>query len=219
MHGLYTLVTGPLAWLAFVVFIGGSLYRIVSMLMLVSRKEKFIFSYMSIRYSLRSILRWMTPFATVNMRRHPVMTVVTFAFHFCLLFTPVFLLSHVVLWEEAWNVHWWTLPDAVADVMALVVVAGCVFFLVRRLVRPEVRFLTTASDYLLLAVVALPFVSGFLAYHQWFAYRFFFILHVVSGEVMLMAIPFTRLSHMFIAPFVRAYTGSEFGKIRHARDW
>ena len=219
MHGIYTFVTGPLAWLAFVVFIGGSLYRIVGMLMLVRRKEQFIFSYMSVKYSLRSILHWMTPFATVNMRRHPVMTVVTFAFHFCLLFTPIFLLSHVVLWEEAWNVRWWTLPDALADVMALVVVAGCVFFLVRRLVRPEVRFLTTASDYVLLAVVALPFVSGFLAYHQWFAYRFMFILHVVSGEVMLMAIPFTRLSHMLFAPFVRAYTGSEFGKIRHARDW
>jgi nitrate reductase gamma subunit len=219
MHGLYTFVTGPLAWLAFIVFIGGSLYRVVSMLMLVSRKEKFIFSYMSVRYSLRSILHWMTPFATVNMRRHPAMTVVTFAFHFCLLFTPIFLLSHVVLWEKAWNVRWWTLPDAVADIMALVVVAGCVFFLGRRLVRSEVRFLTTASDYLILAMVALPFVSGFLAYHQWFAYRFFFILHVVSGEIMLMAIPFTRLSHMLFAPFVRAYTGSEFGKIRHARDW
>jgi len=219
MHGIYTFVTGPLAWLAFIVFIGGSLYRIVSMLMGVGRKEKFIFSYMSVRYSLRSILHWMTPFATVNMRRHPVMTVVTFAFHFCLLFTPIFLLSHVVLWEEAWSVRWWTLPDAVADIMALVVVAGCVFFLVRRLVRPEVRFLTTASDYVLLALVALPFLSGFLAYHQWFAYRFLFILHVISGEVMLMAIPFTRLSHMLLAPFVRAYTGSEFGKIRHARDW
>lgn len=219
MHGLYAFVTGPLVWLALIVFVGGSFYRVVSMLMLVSRKEKFIFSYMSIRYSLRSILHWMTPFATANMRRHPVMTVVTFAFHFCLLFTPIFLLSHVALWEEAWNIRWWTLPDAVADVMALVVVTGCVFFLVRRLARSEVRFLTTASDYLILTMVALPFLSGFLAYHQWFAYRFFFILHVVSGEIMLMAIPFTRLSHMLFAPFVRAYTGSEFGKIRNARDW
>ena len=45
------------------------------------------------------------------------------------------------------------------------------------------------------------------------------ILHIVSGEIMLVAIPFTRLSHMLFSPFTRAYMGSEFGGIRHARDW
>jgi len=69
MHELYALVRGPLAWAAFIVFIGGSLYRLVHLLMLVHRKEKFIYSYMSWKFSLRSILHWMTPFATVNMRK------------------------------------------------------------------------------------------------------------------------------------------------------
>ncbi len=36
---------------------------------------------------------------------------------------------------------------------------------------------------------------------------------------MLVAIPFTRLSHMLFAPLTRAYMGSEFGGIRHAKDW
>jgi nitrate reductase gamma subunit len=45
------------------------------------------------------------------------------------------------------------------------------------------------------------------------------VLHIVTGEIMLAAIPFTRLSHMFYAPFTRAYIGSEFGAVRHARDW
>ena len=30
MHDIYRLVSGPLVWAAFIVFIGGSLYRIVS---------------------------------------------------------------------------------------------------------------------------------------------------------------------------------------------
>jgi len=103
--------------------------------------------------------------------------------------------------------------------MTLIVIACCVFFLVRRLVSPEVKFVTDASDFVILAIVAAPFVTGFLAYHQWFAYRFFMILHILSGEIMLAAIPFTRLSHMLFSPFTRAYMGSEFGKIRHAKDW
>ena len=219
MHDLYRFVSGPMVWISFVIFFGGSLYRLIRLFTLANRKEKFIFTYMSWKYGLRSILRWITPFATVNMQKHPVMTIVTFAFHICLLATPIFLLSHNVLWDEAWNISWWSLPDGIADIMTLVVIVGCVFFLFRRLKLPEVRYLTSGSDFVILAIVVLPFVTGFLAYHQWFDYPLFLILHILSGEIMLMAIPFTRLSHMLFSPFTRAYMGSEFGKVRHARDW
>ena len=219
MNSLYNFVSGPLAWVAFVIFIVGSLYRLIRLLMQVQKKEKFIYTYMSWKYSLRSIFHWITPFGTTNWRRHPVLTVVTFAFHICLIITPIFLLAHVVLWDEAFGVNWWFLPDNLAIMMTLIVIAGCVFFLVRRLVSPEVQYVTSASDYVILAIVAAPFITGFLAYYQWFGYPFFMVLHVVSGEVMLIAIPFTRLSHMLFAPLTRAYMGSEFGGVRHARDW
>jgi len=219
MHGLYQFITGPLAWVAFILFFGGCLYRFVNMLYMVNKTEKFIFSYMSVKYSFRSIIHWLTPFVAENWKRHPWLTIVTFAFHICLVITPVFLLSHIILWDEAWHISWWSLPDDLADTMTLIVIACCVFFLVRRLVSPEVKFVTDASDFVILAIVAAPFVTGFLAYHQWFAYRFFMILHILSGEIMLAAIPFTRLSHMLFSPFTRAYMGSEFGKIRHAKDW
>lgn len=219
MRSLYEFVSGPLAWLAFSLFVGGSIYRLVRLLVMVHTKEKFIYSYMSLKYSLRSILHWSTPFATENMRRHPALTIVAFAFHICLFLTPLFLLAHVTLIEEYWNVSWWTLPEGAAEVMTLIVIAACVFFLARRLVSPEVQYVTSASDYIILAIVVLPFITGLLAYYQWFAYEFFMVLHIVSGEIMLVAIPFTRLSHMITAPLTRAYMGSEFGGIRHARDW
>ncbi len=219
MNALYQFVAGPLAWIALIVFIGGSLFRLGQMLAMVHQKEKFIYAYMSLKFSLRSIGHWLLPFGTTNMRRHPIMTVVTFAFHICLLVAPLFALGHAVLIRQAWGIDWWYLPDVATDTMTLIVIGGCIFFLVRRLKLPEVNYLTSASDYVLLALVALPFVTGFLAYHQWIAYRAMLILHIVSGEAMLMIIPFTRLSHMLFSPFTRAYTGSEFGKVRHARDW
>jgi nitrate reductase gamma subunit len=219
MHDIYSFVSGPMVWIAFVVFIVGSLYKIINLLVLVNKKEKFIFSYMSLKYSLRSIFHWMTPYATLNMRLHPVFTFVTFAFHVCLLIAPLFVMAHVILVDESWQISWPALPDGVADVMTLVVLAGCLFFLIRRLLLPEVQFVTSISDYVILAVVAAPFLSGFLAYHQIFDYRAMLILHIVCGEIMLMAIPFTRLSHMILAPFTRAYMGSEFGAIRNAKDY
>jgi len=219
MHSLYNFVSGPLVWLAFIIFIGGCLYRLISLIVMVHKKEKFIYTYMSWRYGLRSIVRWSTPFATENMRRHPGMTIVAYVFHLCLILTPIFLLAHVTLVDESWNLSWWTLPDSLAAIMTLIVIAACVFFLVRRLVNPEVQYVTSASDYILLAIVAAPFITGLLVYYQWFAYQTLLILHILSGEIMLVAIPFTRLSHMLLAPLTRAYMGSEFGGVRHARDW
>jgi nitrate reductase gamma subunit len=219
MFDIYDIVRGPLAWAAFIVFIGGGLYRIVSMLILVNKKESFIFSYMSLWYSLRSIIHWIIPFGSVNSRRHPVMTIVTFAFHICLILVPVFLLAHVVLWDESFNITWWSLPDRIADIMTVIVIIACGYFLWRRLVLPEVKFVTSWSDYILLSIVAAPFVTGLFAYHQWFGYKFMLILHMLTGEIMLAAIPFTRLSHMLFFPFTRAYIGSEFGAVRHVKDW
>ncbi len=219
MREIYNFVSGPLAWLAFILFFGGCLYRLVRLFMLVKEKEPFIFTYMSWKYSLRSIFHWIIPFGTVNWRRHPVLTVVTFMFHIGLVIAPIFLLAHVILLDEALNISWWALPDAWADVLAVAVIIGCVFFLVRRLTQPEVKFVTSASDFVILAIVAAPFITGFIAYHQWIDYPVMMVLHVVAGEVLLVSIPFTRLSHMLFSPFTRAYMGSEFGKVRHARDW
>ena len=103
--------------------------------------------------------------------------------------------------------------------MTIIVVIGCGYFLWRRVTQPEVKFVTFASDYVILVIVAAPFITGFLAYHQWFGYKFWLILHILAGEVMLVAIPFTRLAHMIYSPFTRAYMGSELGSVRHVKDW
>ena len=91
--------------------------------------------------------------------------------------------------------------------------------MIRRLIRPEVRFVTYASDYILLLIVALPFISGLWSVYQFPGYSYALLIHILSGQVMLMAIPFTRFIHMVFGAFSRIYTGSEFGGVRLARDW
>lgn len=218
-NSLYNVVTGPLVWVAFIVFIGGCVYRLKEMIDLVNKKERFIYSYMSLKYSLRTLAHWVVPFGTTNWRKRPVMTVLTFTFHFGLVVLPIFISAHVVLFNEAWGISWWTLPDAWADALTLVVIFCCVAFLLRRLALKEVKFVTTPSDYLILAIVAAPFITGFLADQQVDGYRAWLIVHILSGEIMLMVIPFTRLAHMVFSVFTRSYLGSEFGNVRHAIDW
>lgn len=216
---IYNFVKGPLVWFSFVIFIGGNLYRIISMLSL-ARKDKVVYPYMSLKYSLRSIFHWVIPFASTNMRKHPWITTMTFSYHICLIFTPVFLLAHNILWYESWKISWWTLSEVASDIMTIVVIFCSVFFLIRRIISPDVRFVTFTSDYILLAIAATPFITGFLAYHQlFFQNKPMAILHILFGEIMLIAIPFTRLSHMLFFWLTRAYTGSEFGAVRHSKDW
>src|SRR4030043_148788 len=150
---LYNFVRGPLVWVAFIIFIGGSIYRLRSMILL-AKKEKVVYPYMDLKLSLRSLLHWFIPFYSRNWRLRLVMTIVTFA-----------------------------------------------------------------DDYLILSIAFLPFITGFLAYHQWLLpHKIMVILHMIFGSLMLIAIPFTRLGHMLYFFLTRAYMGSDQG-YRHSKDW
>ncbi len=215
---LYNLLRGPLVWVAFLVFIGGSIYKVREMILL-AKNEKVVMPYISLKLTLRSLFHWLIPFNSVNWRLRPVITIVTFLFHIGLVFTPIFLVAHNILVYESWGIDWWTLPDDLADIMTMIVIGSCVFFFLRRIFAPEVRFVTFADDYLILAITFLPFITGFLAYHQWLLpNKTMVILHMLFGEIMLIAIPFTRLGHMFYFFLTRAYMGSDHG-FRHSRDW
>ncbi|MCP4022357.1 MAG: respiratory nitrate reductase subunit gamma [Desulfobacteraceae bacterium] len=219
MNAFIDFLMGPMVWISFVVFIFGLLFRILMIIKEINEKEKFILSYLSPRYGLRSIVSWLIPFLPQSTRNQPVFYAVSYMFHLLLFIVPIFLLSHIVLFNESFQISWIALNDTFADILTLIIIFFLGFFAIRRVMVPEVRYLTTYMDYLLILVVALPFVTGFLSYHQFLAYRWITIIHVISGELMLILVPFTRFSHMIFAPFTRALTGSEFGYVRHAKDW
>ena len=215
---IYELVRGPLAWVALIIFVLGSIYRIVFSLYS-SKKEPVLDSSARARDAARSILHGLIPFATTDMRRRPLFTVVSFLFHLCVVILPVFLLAHIVLWYESWKIQWWSLPDGPADIMTLWVMAACVYFFFRRLRTPEVKQVSRPGDFGLLLIILLAFLTGFLAYHQWGPYRPILIVHIISSEVLLVVLPFSKLGHMLYFSFSRAYMGAEFGKHLRARDW
>ncbi|MEW6066792.1 MAG: TmcC family electron transfer complex membrane anchor subunit [Nitrospirota bacterium] len=218
LTSIYNFVRGPFVWITFAVFIGGSIFKLYNLISL-AKKEKVVFPFIDWKGALKSILHWLVPFASRNWRKRFVMTTITFLFHICLVVTPIFLLSHNILWYESWGITWWTLPEGVADIMTLIVIIACIAFFIRRIFTPEVRFVSFSSDYLILAIAFFPFLTGFLAYHELILpYKVMVILHILFGEIMLIAIPFTRLGHMFYFFLTRTYMGSNFAHW-HTRDW
>ncbi len=219
MHHLYPLVTGPLLYAAVTVFIGGILLQTGLLVMETYRRERFVFSFLSLKSALLSMFHWAAPFGSTVMRKNVTLTLAGFLFHIFLFIVPVFFLSHVLLVYEAWEVSWPTLPAWLADAGTLTVSASCLFFLARRLVLPELRYISTPMDLFTPVLVFIPFATGFWAAHNLPGFRVCHMVHIVSAEILLASIPFTRLTHMVFGFFTRIYTSSEFGRTRFAKDW
>lgn len=212
---MYQFVTGPLAWVTFAVFFIGLLVRIVRYIRgldwkldRVAYTEHAVYGF---KGAIRSIVYWLIPFGTHSWRFYKGMTVLVFAFHIGLVFTPLFLRAHNILLQERWGFSFWSLPEGVADLLTVVVIVSAVFLMLRRIAFPQVRIITTAYDYLLLAIAAAPFITGFIAYHQAPGYQGWLIAHILCGELMLVAIPFTKLSHFVLFFLSRAQLGADFG--------
>ena len=212
---MYEFVTGPLAWLSFTIFFIGLIARIVWYIRgldwKLDRVTYGVNTSFGVKGAIRSILFWLFPYGTHSWRNNPWFTFWVFLLHIGLLVTPIFLLGHNILLKERWGISLWTLPEGVADVLTVLVIVSVVFLILRRIALPEVRLITTAYDYLLLAIAVAPFITGFLAYHRAPDYYFWLIAHIISGHIVLIAIPFTKLSHFLLFFMTRAQLGMDYG--------
>ncbi len=212
---MYEFVTGPLAWLSFAVFFIGLIVRIVLYIRGLDWKLDRVTYSVNVSYgvkgAVRSILFWLFPYGTRSWRNNPWFTAWVFLMHLGLLVTPIFLLGHNVLLKERWGISLPTLPEGVAEVLTILVMVTVAFLILRRIALPEVRLITSAYDYLLLAIAVAPFVTGFLAYHRAADYYFWLIAHILCGEIFLVAIPTTKLSHFVLFFLSRAQLGMDYG--------
>jgi nitrate reductase gamma subunit len=208
-----------MAWIAFIIFFAGLAVRVAFLYGLSKERDKVFYNHTSAEWGFKSIIHWLIPLGSTSMRSQPIFSVVFYVFHVCLLAVPLFLFAHNMLWNEAFGISLWSMSDSVADILTMVLIACVIFLIIRRMVRPEVRILTTAWDYTLLVLTLLPFLTGFLAYRQVGPYETMLVLHVFFGEVMLVVIPFSKLGHLILFFFTRAFIGFEMGARRGARTW
>ncbi len=150
---------------------------------------------------------------------HPFMLVVTVVFHTFLFVVPIFLFEHNRLLQQSWGVSLPSFNDGVADAMTVVLLLCGGVFVWRRIFMRRVRAITGPGDWAVLLLTLAPFVTGFIAYHQWFDYQTVLTVHVAAGEAMLVAIPFTKLGHMLYFFIYRLLLGSEYGFGQGSRAW
>jgi len=212
---MYDFLTGPMFWLSISICLVGMLVRIVmyfrGLNWQLDRVAYKAYPAQGFKGALRSIIKWLIPFGTYGWRRQPFMTVIFFGFHIGAVIVPLFLLAHNVFLKEKIGIALITLNPTIADVLTWMVVVSAGFLALRRIALPEVRILTTAYDYFILALSVAPFITGLIARYEVGNYSFWLTVHILCGEALLIAIPFTKLSHIVLFFASRAQLGMDYG--------
>lgn len=215
MDALHEFLSGPALYTTFAIFIGGLIIRAAFLIGISRGKDQVFYDHFKWGWALRSVFAWLLPMGSRSLRTQPALAIAFFLFHICLLATPIFLAAHNILWEgwAGWSLP--TLPGIVADVMTIIVLACVVFLFLRRLIQPEVRILSTLWDYILLLLTAAPFATGILAQYQIGGpYDLMMVLHILSAEILMIIVPFSKLGHMILFFFTRAFIGVDMGARR-----
>jgi nitrate reductase gamma subunit len=218
MLELYDFLAGPGVWIAFAVFIGGLIIRLTYLLGLSKCRDKVVYDHFSFGWGVKSIWHWLIPLGSVSLRAQPLFGVAVWIFHICLFGAALLFSGHNMLLKESLGWSFISVSDGVADVLTILVLICAAFMLLRRIIKPEVRILTTAWDYFLILLTAAPFLTGFLAKYQAGPYEFMLTLHILVSEVLLIVIPFSKLGHMVLFFATRFVIGSEMGGRRNIED-
>lgn len=213
---MYQIITGPLLWLTFAVFFGGLAWRVYTYIKGLDWKlDRVPYGYHTaagVKGALNSIVSWLVPFGSQGWKVKPIFTILFFTFHIGLVITPLFLAGHIVLVKMRFGFSWPAIPMILADILTVAMICAGLFIAVRRFALPEVRIVTSFYDYLLLVITVAPFVTGFMAVHQLGGdYEFWLLAHVIAGEIMLLAVPFTKLYHVVGFFLSRGQLGMDYG--------
>ena len=167
---------------------------------------------------INSIVRWLIPFGTHGWRAQPFASTAFFLLHFGAVLLPLFLIAHTELLKSATGISLPQLPNWLADILTIAALVGLFLLVVRRLALAHVRILTDWQDWLILALVIIPFVSGFVARQEMGSYSFWLAVHLISGNLFLVLAPFTKLSHIVLYFGSRWQLGADFAIKRGDRN-
>lgn len=212
---MHQLLTGPLFYLSLGVCIVGMIVRFYQYFSglnwQLDRVAYKAYPMMGFKGAVLSIYRWLIPYGTYGWRQQPVMAAAFFLFHIGAVCIPLFLVGHNVFLQEKLGFSLPTMGACAADIISWLAIVGLSFLVLRRIVLPEVRIMTDRRDWIVLLLSFAPFVTGLLARYQIGDYSLWLNLHILSGELVLLAIPFTKLSHVFLFFASRAQIGMDFG--------
>lgn len=153
------------------------------------------------RQILMATLKWLVPVQKI--REEFFFSLTSMLFHVAIIIVPLFLAGHFVLWARGHGIPWPALPHEIADLLTILAIVTAAALVLQRALARARRHLSGFMDYALPVIIAVPFVTGFMAMHPVhnpFSFQATLFVHVMSGNLVLILLPLTKLSHAALMP-------------------
>lgn len=192
---------GPMFTGAFLFFIAGMVYRLVSVVGLGWRKNYVPAKSNRTLGATFNLLRvgiifpfW--PRLRDAGARNPITFMAGGFFHFAFFVVIFFGAAHMLAWKSVLGFGWPTLPLPIVDFFAAVGIIAIIALYLNRINSPVLRLLSRPPDYFNLLFVFLPFITGFFMTHRFvLRYEEMYAIHVITVNLLLIYIPLSRISH------------------------
>jgi nitrate reductase gamma subunit len=206
MEAWLTFARGPLLQLSFAILALGVLRQLaLTLCELVLARRRAGDQFVPVQVLLRRSLGWILPVNALRGTRIPY-TLASLVFHTGVLVVPLFLSGHVQLIRRGLGVGWPSLPAAAADTLTVGALAALGVLTFLRILDGASRVLSRFQDWFLLSLCGLVFLTGFAAAHPAvnpLPFPATYLVHLLSAELLLILLPFTKLAHALLFPFTQ----------------
>ncbi|MCS7285507.1 MAG: hypothetical protein NZ527_07295, partial [Hydrogenobacter thermophilus] len=119
-----------------------------------------------------------------------------FLFHLGFIGLTFLVPAHALLWQEITGLPMPTMPNIISDILAYAALGSLVVLTVHRALNPVLKLLTGKDEYFANFLIAIVLFTGLLA-TRWAGsgYVWLLSLHMLLADLLIIYIPFSRLSH------------------------
>jgi len=211
---------GPALWLAVAVFFAGTLWRCLGIYRRPVRPDFAEPRAGDVRApGLQAIVSRMWHHRTFR-DATLVGTLNAYGYHIGLAVVFLGFAPHIAFIARHTGLSWPAVPGWLFAVAAAFAFIGLFYALMVRLTSPVLRLLSNFDDYASWTITLLPMVTGMaivslplaMQYPRQPAYPVPVAIHLLTVEVLLVWLPFSKLAHAFLVFASRATTGRTFAR-------
>lgn len=204
---LLTWARGPGLALALAIGLGGCVLRVFEIQALGRKPDLAPARAVTPGSGWRTILARSLP-PPGMFRRAPLTYVGGYVFHLGLAVAVFGFVPHIELLRGLFGVRWPGLPNLFVDMATVAALLAMIAVLAGRLADPVKRLLSGCGDWLAWALTFAPLLTGYAAFHHLSAnYTLLLALHILTVELLLALLPFTKLFHVVSLFMARWYNG------------
>lgn len=201
---------GPALTVAISIFLLGTLWRLIGVLLLEWRRIHAAprkGTAPAPVNAVTAVFSKMLPHATF-LKSSLFSIVNSYVFHIGLAISVLLFAPHILFIKSLVGLSWPSLPSNVVLAVAVVTAASLIAALFHRLANPVQRLISRADDYLSWLLTFLPVITGIAAVaHLGGPYETLLAVHILTVCAFLIWFPFGKLMHAFLFVLSRGATG------------